>query len=193
MTAVRRACLVIIFGVAAAWAAPALAQAPTPPASTSSTAAKELVGLLEARKLEAFAVRDDANAGHFIAALYIPGVQLMVVSAAYKQPSHIEYRLYHKEYMTAYQDLRSGILADDRVVIEDAMGDGLVPIPPKNAGGDSFTAGGSSRVFDGDFADPRRRNQKKISQEEYFKLYGEADGRYAKLLETLLVELKKLK
>jgi hypothetical protein len=193
MRGVRRACVVIVVGVAAASAARLLAQGPAPPASTSSAAAKELVGLLESRKLEAFAARDDASAGHYIAALHIPGVQLMIVSAAYKQPSHIEYRLYHKEYMAAYQDLRSGILADDRVVIEDAMCDGLVPIPPKNTGGDTYNAGSAGRVFDGDFADPRRRNQKKISQEEYFKLYGEADSRYAKLLQTLLVELKKLK
>ena len=180
--------------IAAAAAASLYAQSPTPPpASTSTPAAKEFVGLLEARKLEAFAVRDEANAGQFIAALHIPGVQLMVVSALYKQPSHIEYRLYHKDYMSAYQDLRSGMLADNRVIIEDVSGDGLMAIPRKDTGRDSYTVSGASRVFDGDYADPRRKNQKKISQEDYFKAYGEADARYAKLLETLLTELKKQK
>lgn len=180
--------------MAAAAAASLYAQSPTPPpASTSTPAAKEFVGLLEARKLEAFAVRDEANAGQFIAALHIPGVQLMVVSALYKQPSHIEYRLYHKDYMSAYQDLRSGMLADNRVIIEDISGDGLMAIPRKDTGRDTFTVSGTERVFDGDFADPRRKNQKKISQEDYFKAYGEADVRYAKLLETLLTELKKQK
>lgn len=177
---------------AAAAAATLYAQAPTPPpASTSTSAAKELVSLLEARKLDAFAARDEANAGQFIAALHIPGVQLLVVSAVYKQPSHIEYRLYHKEYMAAYQDLRSGILADNRIIIEDVSSDGLIAIPRKDTGRDTYTVSGTARVFDGDYADPRRRNQKKISQEDYFKAYGDADATYAKLLQTLLAELKK--
>jgi hypothetical protein len=176
----------------AACAAGLFAQSPTPaPASTTTSAAKELVTLLEARKLEAFAVRDDASAGHFVAALHIPGVQLIIVSAVYKRPSDIDYRLYHKDYMSAYQDLRSGILADNRIIIEDASGDGLLAMPRKDTGRDTFTVSGAARVFDGDFADPRRRNQKKISQEDYFKAYGEADARYAKLLEALLTELKK--
>jgi lipoprotein-anchoring transpeptidase ErfK/SrfK len=184
---------VAAFVTAAACAASLTAQSTPPPASTSMPPAKELVSLLEARKLEAFAVRDEANAGQFIAALHIPGVQLLVVSAVYKRPSDIDYRLYHKDYMSAYQDLRSGILADNRIIIEDISGDGLLAIPRKDTGRDTFTVSGAARVFDGDFADPRRKNQKKISQEDYFKAYGDADARYAKLLETLLVELKKQK
>ena len=184
----------VAFVIAAGVAANLFAQAPTPPpASTSTPGAKEFVSLLEARKLEAFAVRDEANAGQFIAALHVPGVQLMVVSALYKQPSHIEYRLYHKDYMSAYQDLRSGMLADNRIIIVDSSGDGLLAIPRKDTGRDTYTASGTAQTFDGDFADPRRKNQKKISQDDYFKAYGEADARYAKLLEILLVELKKQK
>jgi hypothetical protein len=189
----RRSASAIVVAAATGAAILAGQSASPPPSSTSTLAAKELVNLLEARKLEAFAARDEANAGQFIAALLIPGVQLMVVSAVYKRPSDIEYRLYHKDYMSAYQDLRSGILADNRVIVEDVSGDGLLAIPRKDTGRDTFTVSGTARVFDGDFADPRRRNQKKISQEDYFKAYGEADARYAKLLETLLTELKKPK
>ena len=66
----------VAFVIAAGVAANLFAQSPTPPpASTSTPAAKEFVSLLEARKLEAFAVRDEANAGQFIAALHVPGVQ----------------------------------------------------------------------------------------------------------------------
>src|SRR5688572_19009752 len=131
--------------LAAVCGAPLFAQGPAaPPTPTSATAAKEVVSLLQARKLDAFAVRDEASAGHFIAVLNVPGVQLMVVSAIYKQPSHIDYRLYHKDYMAAYQDLRSGILVDNRVLIDDIGGDGLLPIPRKDTGRDSFTASGAS-------------------------------------------------
>ena len=87
--------------------------------------------------------------------------------------------------------VRSGILADNRLIIEDVSSDGLVAIPRKDAGRGAYTVSGTARVFDGDYADPRRRNQKKISQEDYFKAYGDADATYAKLLQTLLAELKK--
>ena len=46
-------------------------------------------------------------------------------------------------------------------------------------------------MFDGDFADPRRRNQKKISQDEYLKAFSAADERYTRLLTILIEELKK--
>ena len=54
--------------------------------------------------------------------------------------------------------------------------------------------GASPRIFDGDFADPKKRASKppKISPEEYLKLYTDNDATYAKLLDVLLAELKKI-
>ena len=167
-------------------------QAPAPPpASTSAAKVKELTALLQSRKLEAYAARVPGQPGRHVAVLHIPGVQLLAVSALYEKVSDLDYRLYHKDFMNAYLDLRTGVLSKERWFVEDSRADGLVPVPGKELAPDSVTAGTEQRTFDGDFADPRRRNQKKISQDDYFKAYIAADAQYAAMLDILLAELKK--
>jgi len=164
------------------------AQAPADPASPPR--AKELVALLQAKKLEAFAVKDTTAAGRFVAVLLVPNAQLLVVSAGYERPTDVEYAIYTKDYMTAYVDLNSSVLSKDKVFVEDALCDGLKASP---AGGvsDAVTDGTQKQVFDGDFADPKKRNQKKISQEAYLKAFAAADAKYAQFLTMLVDELKK--
>jgi len=159
------------------------------PASTSAVKAKEVASLMQARKIESFAAAETGS--KYVAALLIPNVQLLVVSAAYGRPTDLEYRVNNKQYMDIYMDLKSSGLAADKAFFEDALADGLVAVPAKNMPADSMTTGTERRLFDGDFADPRRRNQKKISQEEYVKTYAAADARYAVVLDVILAALKK--
>jgi hypothetical protein len=169
---------------------PARAEQSAVPASTSAAPAKELVSLLASRQLQAYTARVTGQNGRFVAALNTPGVQLLVVAATYDRPSDIEYRLYTKDYMSAYMDLNSSVLAKDKVFIDDALGDGLVAIPAKDQLADQITIGTETRSFDGDFADPRKKDKKKISETDYMKAYQDADARYARLLGDLLAALK---
>ena len=170
----------------------ALAQASPPQAGTSVPKAVELSALLQAKKLEAFAMRDPVKSDRFVAALLVPKTQLLLVSATYTRPMDIEYRLYNKDFMGAYVDLNTSMLSTDKFFVEDMLGDGLVAIPLKNAPHDAVKMGTDKQTFNGDFADPRRRNQPpKISQEDYLKKFGEADQRYAAVLAVLIEQLKK--
>ena len=45
--------------------------------------ARQLAGLLEQKKLDAIAMPDSQTPGQYIAALYFPGTQLLVVTAKY--------------------------------------------------------------------------------------------------------------
>jgi len=183
--------LVLAVAVAAVAAGAAGIRAQSPPPAASAAKAKELVGLLQSKKLETVAVRYPGEADRYLAALLVPNAQLLVVAANYSRPSDIEYYLYHKEFMNAYTNLYSSALADKRVFVEDALHDGLMALPGKSLAHDSVTSGGTRHVFDGDFADPKRRNQKKISQEDYFKAFATADAEYAKLLGILIEALNK--
>jgi hypothetical protein len=165
------------------------AQGAPVPVSTSAAKAKEVASLMQAQKLESFAASETGS--KYVAALLIPNVQLLVASAAYGRPTDLEYRVAHKQYMEVYMDLKSSGLAADKAFFEDALADGLVAMPGRNLVADSITTGGERRVFDGDFADPRRKNQKKISQEDYFKAFTAADARYAVVLDVILTALKK--
>ena len=170
-----------------------LAAQAAPPPSTSAARAKELVGLLQARKLESFAARMPNEAGRYLAVLLVPNAQLLAVSASYSRPTDMEYYLHNKEYQNAYTNLSSSTLAENKLFFEDALHDGLVPLPGKSPVADAVRIGAARQDFNGDFADPRRRNQAKdkISQEAYFKAYVSADEQYAKVLDVLIAELKK--
>lgn len=169
-----------------------LAAAAQAPAATSAGPAKELAALLQSKKMEAFAVKDASEPGRFVAILLVQGVQMMVVSAGYEHPTDIEYRLYTKDYMNAYMDLNASIMSKDKVFFEDRGCDGL-SAKPVNGIDDSVTMGATKRVFNGDFADPKRKpDPKKISQADYEKAFQEADAKYTKLLNMLLDELKKM-
>jgi hypothetical protein len=162
------------------------AQAPVP--ASSSAKAKEVVSLMSAKKLESFAARDPENAGEYVAALLIPNVQLLVVSAKYSRDNDIEYALYHKQYSNAYSDLRSGIFSSNKFFVDDALGDGLIAVPGKNPQHDVVTIDTSKHVFDGLF-DPKGRNKKPL-QDVYMKTFADADARYAHLLDVLISKLK---
>src|ERR1035437_9558637 len=74
MRAIARACLAGV--VALALLGTAGAQDPE-----SSRLAKQLAAALEAAKVDSIAARDPTHAGTYIAALYVSGTQLLVISA----------------------------------------------------------------------------------------------------------------
>ena len=161
------------------------------PAGVSAVRAKDLVGVLQGKQLESFAVNDAATPGRYIAVLHQPGVQLLVVSAAYERSTDMDYRFYHKDYMNAYLDLRTGVLSKDRVIFEDVGANGLVALPGKSPLHDTITQGTDALIFDGTFADPKKKDQKKLSQADYLKRFADADEQYNRLLGVLLEALKK--
>jgi hypothetical protein len=186
----RNAVRVAAAALVGLWSAPAAAQAPPPTPSASSAKAKELVELMKAKKLEAFAVKDASTPGRFIAVMYIPDVQILLVSAAYSRPTDIDYRLYQKDYATAYRDLSSSVFSSDKFTVEDTVCDGLVAVPVKNMLPDSASSGTTSHRFEGP-ADPKKRNDKRMAAEPYHKAFNDVDQRYAQALSELIAELKK--
>lgn len=168
----------------------ALAQAL--PAPTSPPRVKELVALLQSKKMEAFAVKDAAESGRFVAVYLVPGAQLMLISAGYERPTDVEYRINEKDFMNAYAELNSSVLAKDKVFFQDVLCDGLFP-KPTNGVDDSVTIGTTKRVFNGEFNDPKKKpDPKKPSLEEYAKAFSDADAKYTSLVTMVLDGLKKV-
>jgi hypothetical protein len=170
-----------------------LAQAPTltPPAAKSGVHAKELSALLSSRKLESYAVRDPSDPKRFVAVFHIPNVQLLVISGMHDRPADLDYGFYQKDFMSVYQDLNSSPMVTSKTFVEDAVCDGLVALPAKTAPRDAVTIATKRRTFDGDFSDPKHKDAKKISQEDYLKAFAEADELYDHLLVMVIDELKK--
>jgi hypothetical protein len=176
--AAAAALLTIAVGAAAA-VQPAVAQE-----SKSAAAAKELVQALDASKLEAIAAADPSDPGTFVAALYFPGSQILVVSAKYAAPLLLKAKIASKDFRDIYIDLNSASVAGTKVFVIDQGVDGLVAKPGGDQAADTYENGKTTLAFDGD------HRKAKMSEDEYMKAFASADERYAKILALLIAQAK---
>ncbi len=95
----------------------------------SPSAAKQLTTALDAAKLDAIAAADPSEPGAFVAALYIQGSQLLVVSAKYAAPPLMLAKLKTKEYRDIYMDLSAASVAGSKLFIIDGDCNGLAAKP----------------------------------------------------------------
>ena len=152
--------------------------------SKSAALAKQLAATLDAGKLDSVAATDPGSADVFHAALYFPGMQLLVVSGKYSVPQLLTTRVANKEYRDVYLDLNGAATA--KVFIEDPGADGLKPRRESNQPFDQAEMAGKRTMFDGDW------KAQKLSEQEYTKAFTAADERYAEILTALLAQLKKI-
>jgi hypothetical protein len=170
----------LVTGFLATLLLPALAEAQQ---SRSAPLAKQLAQLLDEQKLDSVATLVPNGDDRYVAALYFPSLQFLVVSARYSAPIFIEERLRNREYREVYIDLNSASIAGSKIFYEDLRADGLTA--DTDGAPDSYEAEGKRIVFDGE---PRRQ---KLSEKEYRDRFAEADAQYARMLELLIAELKK--
>ena len=120
--------------------------------------AKQLTDLMQAQKLDAIATRTGED--HFAAILFIPGVQMLVVSARYTAPALLNEKILGRQYRDVYLDLASASVPDSKLFIEDMQADGLRAQRVGETPFDIVTKGaGAAFTCDGD------HKKKKISEE----------------------------
>jgi hypothetical protein len=153
--------------------------------SKSAPLVKELAQLLDQAKLDAVAAKDPSAPDVFVAALYFPGSQLLVVSARYAVPPILVEKIAKKDYREIYTDLNSAAVEGSRSLVMDIGVDGLKP-KKEDSRYDTCDIGAKSYVFDGDW-----KKQKLASEDDYLKAFTEADAKYAKMLTALIAQVKK--
>lgn len=166
--------------ITAVFSMAAIAAAAAAPSGTSAGAGKELAAFLSAHNQSAIACRD-ADGG-FVAALYYPGVQLLVVSGRPAGTDAVEAQLAAKNYQYVYAALQDRAAETGRLFVQDLGADGLAD------GGDSVDVAyqeGRQILFDGN---PRSH---KMSDKEYREAFSQIDERYARMLTALLAEAKR--
>ena len=151
--------------------------------SKSGALAKQLAAALDAGKLDSIAARD-GDADVFVAALYFPG-QLLVISGKYSVPQLLTERLGKKEYRDVYMDLMGAAAADTKIFIQDPGADGLRAKRDENQPFDIVDIAGKQTMFNSEW------KAQKLSEQDYQKVFAEADERYAKILTALLAQVKK--
>lgn len=147
--------------------------------------ARELTALLQQSKLDSVAARHAEHDGRFIAALYLPGQELIVVSAQYPAPALLREKILLKRYRDAYMDLYATPDAQSKRLVEDLHADGISAEREEGQPFDIYTKGDTAPfAFDGDW------KKRKLREEEYLKVFSEADAEYAAMLQTLIAQLK---
>ena len=149
--------------------------------SKSAPLAKQLAQLLDERKLDSIAAADPATGG-FVAALYIPGTQLLVVSGAFDAPAIGTQRISKKEYRDLYMDLHGAAKAGTRCFAQDVSADGLA-FKTEEGAVDSWEQASKTITFEG-------WKKAKMKEEDYTKAYTAADEQYARILALLLAQAK---
>lgn len=158
-----------------------LAATPSEPALRSATLAKQLSAALTEQGLVAIAAQHPDDPDRFVAALFFPNAQLLVVSARYAAPSLLQARLAQKQYRDVYLDLQAAPVPDSSVFIQDMNADGLCSGRDQTA--DLLYNGKKlPTIFDGDW----RKHH--LSEKEYEQQLAAADARYSRLLEVLLAQ-----
>ena len=154
--------------------------------SKSAALAKELTTLLDAAKLTAIAAKESSDPEAFVAAMYFSGSQLLIVSAKYTPAVLLNQKLDKKDYQEVYIDLNSASVVSSRVFVEDLGADGLKADHPDGAAFDSIDRGGKRTIFDSDW-----RKEQKLTDEQFAKLFADADALYSRLLQALITQAKK--
>jgi hypothetical protein len=152
----------------------------------SAALAKDLTALLGGAKLTAIAAKDTTDPDAFVAAMYFPGSQLLIVSAKYSPAVLLNEKLAKKDYQEIYIDLNSASVASSRVFVEDLGADGLKAEHPEGSGFDSVDRAGKRTIFDANW-----KKDQKLTDEQYAKLFADADALYSRLLQALINQAKK--
>ena len=152
--------------------------------SKSAAVAKELVQVMEQKKLDSIAAKVTGGDGNYAAALYFPNVQLLVISGFYSAPQLMDSRLTAKQYRETYMELSGTVTPATKIFVQDMGDPGLSQKKQENMY-DTWNRGGKIVMFDGE------PDKQKMSDADYQKSFGAADEEYAKILGALLVEAKK--
>ncbi len=144
----------------------------------------KLAALLDRGKLDSVAARVPGSEDTFVAAFYVPGQQLILVSGRYAAPSLLREKILAKRYREAYQDLFGASDPGTRWVVEDLRADGLRAERVKDAPFDVYTRAGAAPVyFDGDW------KRHKLSEDAYRDAFQQADASYARMVGVLVTAL----
>jgi hypothetical protein len=92
---------------------------------SSATLARSLATALQARQLDAFAAPIPGTQDEFAAALFYPGVLLLVVSARYPAPAALQAELTGGKYRDAYAALQGLAVPETKLFVQDMGADGL--------------------------------------------------------------------
>ena len=152
--------------------------------SHSAPLARELAALLTQRVLDSYAVRSPDAPDEFIAALFFPNVQLLVVSARPSAPAAVDAQLANRQYGDVCAMLHQASIPETKIFFQDMNADGLQARPSGQVD-IQYERVVAQTIFDG------APSKHQMTDSQYAEKFAAADARYTRLLAALLADLKK--
>jgi hypothetical protein len=153
-------------------------------AHRSHDQAVELVRLMTERQLSTIAADDPAEDGRFVAAMHIPGSQLLLIRTRYAAPALLRTRIAAGDFQQIYIDLHAAGERDGRLFIMDFGADGLA------------ADGADGTRFDISWRDALEQTmyngkwqEQKLSEADYRKRFADQAQSYAEALGVLVTAL----
>jgi hypothetical protein len=153
--------------------------------SASAAAARELVAALNAFEPESIATSDPAHPDTFVAALHIPGSQLLVVRQHHPAAEAVRHRIALSQFRDVYLDLQGSPEATGKFFVHDSGADGI--LDARRGSGDVdvlYEDGVRQTLFNGDPASQH------LTRPAYADKLSAADAEYARLLRLLVAAAK---
>jgi hypothetical protein len=152
--------------------------------ANSKEAAKALTTLLDQRQLDAIAARDSERPDGFVAALYYPGAQLLVVTGTYAAPAVLDQKIASGQFKDVYAEIGSTMPATGRYFVMDLGGDGLRDTRARNEPFDIVYRNGAEQIsYNGDW------KHQDISESEYQQRFADDEAEYVRALALLAASL----
>jgi hypothetical protein len=145
----------------------------------SARLAWTLTSLLDYHAVYTFAAPDPDEPGRFVAASYIPGGQLLVLSARHPSVDAIVQRIANGRYRDVYLDLQATPTRTGKFFVQDARANGLLH-RTEGAVDIVYENGAGTIAFNGD---PEAQG---LTAAEYDARFDRADQRYAHMLRVLI-------
>jgi hypothetical protein len=139
--------------------------------------AKQLTSAMTERQLDVVAAADPENPNRYVAAMLIPGAQLLVVAAEYPNASELQALIGQRQYRDVYSALHQPSAQPTRLFFLDAGCDGVQV--NRETVDVLYEKGTNQVVFDGDW------KKAKLSETQYQRKVQEAAEQYGRLLTVL--------
>jgi hypothetical protein len=149
----------------------------------SRRAAGELTALLHQQRLSAVAAKDPSAPDRYVAALFFPDVQLLVVSARYPEPALLQQQLDQKQYQEVYTALQGAGIPDSKLFVQDLKADGL-HAKPADAVDIVYEHVTAQTIFDGN------PGSHKMTEKAYNEKLATTDAEYGRVLALLVDAVK---
>jgi hypothetical protein len=151
--------------------------------STSAPVARELSQAMTSRQLTTFATADPQRPDEYVAVMFFPDVQLLVVAGRPLDPAGAKWQAEGKDHAGLYATLQQAVVPESKMFVQDLKADGLAA-RAKDTVDIVYDKVVNQLIFDGD---PGKR---RLSDAKYVEQFNAEDARYRRLLEVLLAALK---